>query len=190
VRFPPLRRPPSITSRPYSSRRLAYAALLVALGLTGAYAESIPNLEALSVVAFCSGVLLGFRDGALVGGTTMLLFTLLNPYGPAPPLVMAAQVLGMSIAGVSGAAFARVGGPQWPASRRAVTLAWVAIVVTALYDLLTNLATGLVFGQMRIVLLAGIPFSLWHIAWNVALFAVLGTPLTGVLARYAERLEA
>ena len=177
-------------SAPYSSRRLAYAALLVALGLTGAYAESIPNLESLSLVAFCAGVLLGARDGALVGALSMLLFTLLNPYGPAPPLVMAAQVLGMALAGISGALFARIGGPGWSPWQRAWVLAMVAVIVTAVYDLATNVATGLVFGQMRVVLLAGIPFSLWHIGFNVALFAILGTPLAAVLARYAERLEA
>lgn len=190
MRPPPLRRSPSITSRPYSSRRLAYAALLVALGLTGAYAESIPNLELLTLVAFGSGVLLGLRDGVLVGGLTMLLFTLLNPYGPAPPLVMLAQVLGMSLAGAAGAAFARAGGAGWPAPRRAAVLAIIAAVITAIYDLMTNVATGVQFGQMRLVLLAGIPFSLWHIGFNVALFAVIGTPLAAVLARYAERLEA
>ncbi len=162
----------------------------MALGLTGAYAESIPNLESLSLVAFCAGVLLGARDGAAVGALSMLLYTLLNPYGPAPPLVMAAQVLGMAIAGGSGALFAALGGPHWPAVRRAIVLVGVAIVVTALYDLMTNVATGLVFGQMRLVLLAGIPFSLWHIGFNVALFAAIGTPLAAVLSRYAERLEA
>ena len=41
---------------------------------------------------------------------------------------------------------------------------------------------------MRFWLIAGIPFSLWHIGFNVALFAVLGTPLTAVLARYSARL--
>lgn len=160
----------------------------MALGLTGAYAESIPNFESLTLVAFCAGVLLGLRDGTAVGTLTMLLYTLLNPYGPAPPLVMGAQVVGMAAAGASGALFARVGGPRWPAFQRAWALALVAVIVTVLYDLLTNLATGLVFGQMRYWLLAGIPFSLWHIGFNVALFAAVGTPLASVLARYAERL--
>jgi len=51
-------------------------------------------------------------------------------------------------------------------------------------------ATGLVYGQMRTMLLAGIPFALWHIGTNVALFVTLGTPLTAVSARYAQRLSA
>jgi uncharacterized membrane protein len=141
-------------------------------------------------VVFCAGVLLGARDGALVGGVSMLLFSLLNPYGPAPPQVTAAQVAGSALAGVAGAWFAAAGLPRRPAAVRAGVLALAAILVTALYDLGTNVATGLVYGQMRMWLLGGIPFSLWHIGTNVALFVALGTTLTAVFARYAERLSA
>jgi hypothetical protein len=162
---------------------------MVAAGLTGAYAESIPNFESLTLVVFSAGVLLGFRDGALVGALTMLLYTLLNPYGPAPPLVMLGQVLGSALAGWGGGLFARLGGAAWPARARAGGLAVAALLSTAIYDLLTNVATGLVFGQMRTWLVAGIPFSLWHIGFNVALFVALGTPLAGVLGRYAARLS-
>jgi uncharacterized membrane protein len=189
VSHPPRRRHPAIARHPYTSRRLSYAALLIAAGLTGVYAESIPNLEVLTLVVFCSGVLLGGRDGALVGGLTMLVYTLLNPYGPAHPLVMLAQVLGCAAAGVAGAWFAGGGGPTRSTGIRAAWLAVAAVVVTALYDVLTNLATGLVFGQVRTWLLAGVPFSLWHIGYNLVLFVALGTPLTTVFARYAERLS-
>lgn len=169
---------------------MAYIALLIAVGLTGAYAESIPNFESITLVVFGAGVLLGARDGILVGSLTMLLFTSLNPYGPAPPLVMVAQVLGEALSGLGGAIFARMGGPSWPAGWRAAGLAVWALALTALYDLLTNAATGLVFGQMKYWLIAGIPFSLWHIGFNVALFVTLGVPLAGVLGRYAQRLSA
>ncbi len=161
----------------------------MAVGLTGAYAESVPNFESLTLVMFCAGVLLGFRDGALVGALTMLLYTLLNPYGPAPPLVMLAQVLGSALAGLAGALFGTLGAPAWPVAARAAGLAVAALVLTAVYDLLTNVATGLVFGQMRYWLVAGIPFSLWHIGFNIALFVALGTPLAAVLVRYAARLS-
>ena len=187
---PPRRRAPAIPTHRYTSRRLSYAALLIAAGLTGVYAESIPNLEVLTLVVFGSGVLLGARDGSLVGALTMLVYTLLNPYGPAPPLVMAAQIVGRAIAGAAGGGFAALGLPRRPVALRAGALALAAIAVTALYDLLTNVATGLVFGQTRYWILAGIPFSLWHIGYNVALFAALGAPLTAVFARYAERLSS
>jgi hypothetical protein len=58
------------------------------------------------------------------------------------------------------------------------------------YDLITNLATGVILGQIRITLIMGIPFSLWHIGYNLALFVVLGTPLVAVCARYAARLSS
>lgn len=164
--------------------------MLIAAGLTGVYAEAIPNFEVLTLIVFCSGVLLGARDGALVGTLTMLIFTLLNPYGPAHPIVMLAQVIGMALAGVSGAWFAALGLAGRSRTARAVALAAIAVLVTAVYDVLTNFATGVVFGQIRYWLLAGIPFSLWHIAYNVALFIALGTPLSAVFARYAERLSS
>jgi hypothetical protein len=167
---------------------LSYAALLVAAGLTGVYAESIPNFEVLTLVVFCSGVLLGARDGMLVGALSMGAYTLLNPYGPAHPLVMAAQVIGVATAGLGGAVFRRMGLAARPVVVRAVTLALAALVLTAWFDLITNLATGVIMGQVRASLIAGLPFSLWHIGYNVLLFVVLGTALVGVFSRYAERL--
>jgi hypothetical protein len=186
------REPPSeeaaIAAPRYTSRRLSYAALLVAAGLTGVYAESIPNFEVLTLVVFCSGVLLGARDGMLVGALSMGAYTLLNPYGPAHPLVMAAQIAGTAAAGLGGALFRRAGLPARPAGVRAVALALAALVLTVWFDLVTNLATGVVMGQVRASLIAGIPFSLWHIGYNVLLFVALGTALVAVFARYAERL--
>ena len=67
-------------------------------------------------------------------------------------------------------------------------LAVCGAVVTLVFDLLTNLATGVLFGQMRATLIAGIPFALWHVFWNAVLFALLGTPLVAVFARYRARL--
>jgi ABC-type Fe3+-siderophore transport system permease subunit len=163
--------------------------LIVAVGLTGAYAESVPNLELLTLTAFLGGMLLGVRDGAAVGGLCMLIFSLLNPYGPAHPLVTASQVLGECVAGAAGGVVARARLERRPRWLQAATLALVAVALTAFYDLATNLATGLIFGQVRFWLLAGIPFSLWHIAWNLALFVAIGTALLGVIPRYAARLS-
>jgi uncharacterized membrane protein len=163
---------------------------LVAAGLTGVYAETIPNFEVLTLVVFCAGVLLGARDGAGVGILTMTLFSLLNPYGPAHPIVTVSQVIGMAAAGVAGAWAARLGLPERAARVRAIALAVIAVPLTLFYDFITNLATGVLLGQIRVTLLMGIPFSLWHIGYNVALFVVLGTPLVGVFGRYAARLSA
>jgi hypothetical protein len=167
-------------------RRLAYAGLMIAAGITGAYSESIPNFELLTLIAFASGVLLGPRDGAGVAALTMLIYSLLNPYGAAHPLVTGAQVAGEALAGLTGGWSANLA--QRPAAWRAIVLGAIGAGLTAVYDLLTNVASGLVYGQMRAVLIGGIPFALWHIGTNVGLFAVVGTALLGVLVRYRERL--
>jgi hypothetical protein len=163
---------------------------MVAAGLTGVYAENIPNFEVLTLVVFLSGILLGAAWGAWVGGLTMLVFSLLNPYGAVHPLVTASQVAGEVLSGVGGAWFATLGLPARAPWLRATVLAPTAIVLTAAFDFLTNLATGVLFGQIRVTLLGGIPFALWHIGTNVALFVVLGTPLVGLFAHYRARLSS
>jgi uncharacterized membrane protein len=163
---------------------------MVAAGLTGVYAETIPNFELLTLVVFCSGVLLGVRDGMLVGAITELIYSVLNPYGAVHPLVTVSQVLGMMAAGLAGGLSARLGVASFPAPVRLATLVAIAAVVTIFFDLITNLATAVLFGQIVPTLIGGVPFALWHLFWNIVLFAVLGTPLIAVFSRYRARLSS
>ena len=165
-------------------------ALLVAACLAGAYAPRPPDFEVQTLGIFGAGVLLGARDGALVGGLTMLVYSLLNPYGPAHPFVTVAQLLGQIPAGVAGGVFATLGLHGRPVAVRAIALAGLSLLLTVWFDLVTNVATGLVLGQMRVVLLQGIPFALWHTGSNVLLFVLLGTPLAAVFGRYRARLSS
>jgi hypothetical protein len=163
---------------------------MVAAGLAGVYAEPWPNFEVLTLVVFLSGVLLGASWGAWVGALTMLAYSLLNPYGPAHPLITVSQVVGEVVAGPAGAACAAAGLPARGVGVRAAVLACAAVLITAWFDFLTNLATGLLYGQIRMTLIGGLVFSLVHIGTNVLLFVVLGTPLLGVFARYRARLSS
>jgi uncharacterized membrane protein len=163
---------------------------MMATGLTGSYLHPIPNFEPLTLVMFCTGVLLGARDGALIGGLTMLVYSLLNPYGAVHPLVMLAQVAGEALTGAAGGAFAWAGLAGRGIVARGGTLAVCGLALTACFDLITNLATGIVFGQLKATLIGGIPFSLLHIGTNVAMFAAVGTPLVAVFSRYRERLSS
>jgi hypothetical protein len=162
---------------------------MTAAALTGVYAEQIPNFEVMTLVVFASGLLLGARDGALVGALAATVYSLLNPYGPAHPLVMAAQAAGVGLAGVAGGVLARAAPERWAVGVRAAALGVIGALVTAAFDLLTNVATGVVYGQMKLVLIGGIPFALWHIATNVALFAALGTAAASAVAHYRSRLS-
>lgn len=165
-------------------------ALLTAACLTGAYMPRPPDFEIQTLGIFGAGVLLGSRDGAVVGVLTMLVYSLMNPYGPAHPLVTLAQVLGQAPAGIAGGLFAAAGLHGRGVVVRGAALGGLALALTVWFDLVTNVATGLVVGQMRVVLLQGIPFALWHSVTNVLLFALLGTPLVGVFGRYRARLSS
>ena len=139
-------------------------------------------------MVFCSGVLLGSRDGMVVGAVTELIYSLLNPYGAVHPLITAAQVAGMALPGVAGGIAARLGVHAAPGAVRLAILALAGAVLTIAFDFVTNLATGVLFGQLTATLIGGVPFALWHLLTNVALFAVLGTPLVAVFAHYRSRL--
>lgn len=181
---------PAIARPPLTSRRLAYMALLTAACLTGAYAPRPPDFEVQTLGIFAAGVLLGSRDGAVVGALTMLVYSLMNPYGPAHPLVTVAQLLGQVPAGIAGGLFAAAGLHGRGTAVRGAALGGLALALTLWFDLVTNVATGLVVGQMRVVLLQGIPFALWHGGTNLLLFVLLGTPLVGVFGRYRARLSS
>lgn len=181
---------PAIARPPLTSRRLAYMALLTAACLAGAYMPRPPDFEFQTLGIFGAGVLLGSRDGAVVGALTMLVYSLMNPYGPAHPLVTLAQVLGQVPAGIAGGLFAAAGLHARQVAVRGAALGGLALALTVWFDLVTNVATGLVVGQMRVVLLQGILFALWHSVTNVLLFVLLGTPLVGVFGRYRARLSS
>ena len=163
---------------------------MVAAALVSVYAESIPNFELMTLVVFLSGVLLGARWGALVGAVCMLAYSVLNPYGPAHPLITLSQMAGEMAPGPVGALLAAAGLAERPAPARLVALGVTGALLTAYFDLITNVATGLLFGQIRATLIGGLPFALIHIGTNVALFAVLGTPLIAVFSRYRARLSS
>ena len=139
-------------------------------------------------MVFCSGVLLGSRDGMMVGAITELIYSVLNPYGAVHPLITASQVAGMILPGLAGGLAARFGLTAAPAAVRLAGLVVAGALLTLFFDGLTNLATGVLFGQVTATLIGGIPFALWHLLTNVVLFAVLGTPLIAVFAHYRSRL--
>src|SRR5258705_13891575 len=107
----------------------------------------------------------------------MLVYSLLNPYGAVHPLVLLAQVVGEALAGTAGGLFAWLRLPGRSVAVRAGTLAAGGLTLPAAVDLITHAAPRVVFGQMKTTPIGGIPFSLFHIAPNVAMFAALVPPL-------------
>lgn len=181
---------PNPLSRPSSTVRTPVLMGLFAGTAVGAgyLLAGIPNVELMSLVAALGGVALGSARGAVVGALAAGVFSLASPYGLPAPLLLAAQMAGLGIAGaVGGAAGRRVRAvpdgapvPSWRSWPRA---ALAGLVVTVVYDGLTNLAILASFDLPAGVVLAGaLPFFLVHVATNVAFFCVIFPALAPRLA--------
>ena len=56
--------------------------------------SGVPNVELMSLIIALSGAVLGPVAGALCGVLSGTIFSLGNPYGPPPPVLLIAQMLG------------------------------------------------------------------------------------------------
>lgn len=148
----------------------------------------IPNVELMSLVAALGGVALGAMRGAVVGALAAGVFSLASPYGLPAPLLLAAQMAGLGFAGAVGGVAGRRARAvpdvaparpwrSWPQA------ALAGLVVTVVYDGLTNLAILASFDLAAGIVLAGaLPFFLVHVATNVAFFCVIFPALAPRLA--------
>jgi len=151
----------------------------VALGFLLA---GIPNVELMTLTVFMAGHFCGARLGGGCGALSIMLFSLLNPLGPAPAPLLAAQVAGFTLIGAAGAlakpCIARSG------ARGVAVSAAAGFLVTLVYDVLTTAASAfVVLGTARFVegfggfALAGALFVAWHVGINTAVFALAVVPL-------------
>ena len=153
------------------------------------YAETIPWLELQTLVVFAAGYLLGARAGAVIGAVAMGFYSLANPQGMAHPLVFVAQVSGRALVGAMGGWAQSVGLPA-ALGHRSLSLVLWAVACSLIYDLLTNVASGVVYGQMIPGLLLGIPWAIAHLASNAVFFVLVGLPLFRLLDSRRARLIA
>jgi energy-coupling factor transport system substrate-specific component len=174
----------------FSARKLALAGVLIALAIALKLPIlSVPNVEFFTFVIFSSGYLLGIIGGVVVGIISMSIYTsVVTPYGLPPLPIAFAQVLSMALIGFAGGLTSRLDKLifRHRFSSRIVTVILImglaGLVLTLIYDVLTNLATALVVGQFWPVMVAAVPFSLLHIVSNVVIFVVL-SPLLLKMAR-------
>ncbi|MFH1313972.1 MAG: hypothetical protein ABIJ00_12210 [Candidatus Eisenbacteria bacterium] len=151
--------------------RFSAAAVLIAAAIALGYLLSgVPNVEGMSAVTFLAGCLLGAGAGALVGAVSIALFSVLNPLGPALPHVLAAQVAGMSLVGVSGDLWRRLAAFV---PRPEILAAGLGALLTVVYGVLADYGFAVSMGRWKDpwpVIIAGIPFSTVHIISNAVIF--------------------
>ncbi len=150
----------------------------------------IPNIEAVTLVLFVAGYKLGIKRGILAAIIAAVLYFGLNPQGGLFPPLLVAQIIGVAAAPILGALFRLLK----PLILRLLSLPVMAIIATAWYDLLTNLAyplsIGLNYKGILITLSAGIPFSLVHNISNVIIFAVFIPPFLLLLNTNRFQIES
>lgn len=169
---------PNRDPRPSSSvRRPVLLGLFAGTAVGGGHLlAAVPNVEVMSLITAIAGVVLGpglgFACGALAAG----IYSLSTPIGlPTPPL-LAAQMIGMGCAGLLGplAAGARGRGPARSPAWAMVRAGAGGLVVTLIFDLLTNLASLATFAMpIRVLLIGAVPFFAIHAGSNIVIFAAL-----------------
>lgn len=175
-------------------RRIVLAALFTAAAVAlGFLLAGVPNVELVTLAVFLGGVFCGPAWGTIVGILAIAVHSLLNPLGPPPPQLLAAQMAAYALVGAAGGFCGR---RRISGARGAVACAAAGFVLTLVYDVLTTAATALVAvgaGGVREAawgfFAAGLVFTVVHVGVNTALFAVAVVPILAA-ARAARGEEA
>jgi uncharacterized membrane protein len=152
------------------TRIALFSALIYVFSLVTSY---LPNVNLVFFIVFSAGFLWGALPGVLVGAIGMGLWTLFNPYGPAPFPIMAAQILGASISGLIGA-MARAG--NWLESNgfiRQIKLAILGAVCTILFFLPVSVADAWLYQPFWPRLITSASWSLISLVTNLVIFPLL-----------------
>jgi len=148
--------------------------------------SGVPGVELMTTNAALAGLALGPMGGLLVGLLSQLVYSLGSPFGPPVPLMLAAQLAGMGLAGAAGglaAPWLRRG----PGPTTSLLAGALGLAVAVVFDLLTNLAIVQVFAMsLKAVLVGGAAIMALHLGVVATAWAVL-LPL---LARRLSRLRS
>ncbi|HEX6789956.1 MAG TPA: hypothetical protein VF247_01480 [Candidatus Krumholzibacteria bacterium] len=174
-----------------ATRITLLACFLTALMYAVGQALVVPNVEAVTLLAFLSGYLLGPVWGTVVGGAGMGAHSMFNVMGTVPPPVWIVQVVCYAFIGFCGAWI----GPRIPRiearTAQSFAAAGAGIVLTLLYQLAVNVASFTAFAThvpLWSYVWAGLAFAAVQIVWNAALFFVALPPMLRVFARVRREL--
>ena len=145
----------------------------------------LPNIEPVMLVTMASGVKYGWRYGLLTGLLTMALSDLII-YGTIPYFALGLPLGFIALTSLmTNTTYGVIGliSGLFKKHTKRIELAGAALVLTLMYDLITNIGTAFI-ANITIVqaLLQGIPFMLMHIIGNVL--------IVGICAPYLLRLMA
>jgi hypothetical protein len=168
-------------------RTIALISILAGLCLAIQLAPRPPNVEFTSVLAFMVGFMFGSILGMLFGGFVMFVNGFFSPWGFAG-LNMPFQMAGMSLVGLAGGVYKGFSGVP-SMGRFCVEASVFGAFLAVIYDFITNLGvalTAMVSGispnpAIITAFAYGAPFSLIHVASNIAVFGAVFSPLAKTL---------
>ena len=171
-----------------SARMLGLVAALAALAAAGRVALTpIPNVTPTTDIALLSGYALGGAPGFVVGALAALVSNFWLGQGPWTPWQMA----GWGLAGIAGAAIARVTGRRLGRVGLAAVCALAGLAYGALLDLSIMVTYGGDQSLERYLALSarGVPFNVAHAVGNAAFALAAGPAIVAILTRFRSRLE-
>jgi uncharacterized membrane protein len=152
------------------SRIALFSALIYVLSWGTA---SLPNVKLMFFVIFAAGFLWGGVAGLLVGAIGMALWTLLNPFGPAPLPIMAAQIVGASAGGLTGAVYRNWYQPDRPRWAVVLRLILASVLCTTLFYLPVNVVDAWLFQPFWPRFITGLLWAGISLASNALIFPLL-----------------
>ena len=166
-------------------RAATFAATAIGLGFMFML---VPNVEFISVTVFLSGLTLGVLFGAMVGGTAMMIYSILNPLGSGLiyiPLLIG-QIIAMVGIGTAGAVTGRL--LKNMPLRISIFIAGISGFISALwYDGITTLAypisAGYNWDETLAYAVSGLIFTFMHAVSNTIIFSI-------VVPGYLKRLSS
>ena len=160
-----------MTGRPRLVARIAlFSALIYVLSWGTSY---LPNVNFIFFIVFSAGFLWGAVPGLLVGTVGMGLWTVFNPYGPAPPPIILAQIVGVAGSGIVGAVFKA---SDWQRRNRwtvTLHLIFAAALCTIVFYLPVNTIDALVFPPFWPRFLTGALWGVISLGFNLVIFPLL-----------------
>ena len=174
-------------SRPFQRQatRASVIAVMTAACIVSNYLLiGIFNVKLMDIIVFSSGFLFGPTVGASVGILTWFVYGTLNPYGFSLPILIATSLM-ESLYGIAGGLLG-ANGPGRMGAGLAVNVKYgiVGFLLTFLYDLVTNIVSGLSAGiPLTVAMIAGIPFAIAHEGSNAAFFFFGAQPLISAVGR-------
>jgi hypothetical protein len=172
-------------SRPFQRQatRASVIAVMTAACIVSNYLLiGIFNVKLMDLIVFSSGFLFGPSVGASVGILTWLVYGTLNPYGFSLPVLVATSLM-ESVYGIVGGILGKRGNMGVGLTGN-LKYGIIGFLLTFLYDLVTNIVSGLSAGiPLGVALITGIPFAIAHQGSNAAFFFLGASPLISAVGR-------